>query len=44
MVDIIHSSNINCSTISMILKEKIMEHVKSAVPLISTQLQRSMEK
>ena len=37
MVDVTHSYNMNSSTISMILKnkDKIMEHVKSAVPMIS---------
>ena len=38
MVDIAHSYNMNHSTISTILKnkDKIMEHVKSAVPMMST--------
>ena len=38
MVDITHSYNMNRSTIGMILnnKDKIMEHVKSAVLMIST--------
>ena len=38
MADIAHSHNMNRSTISPILKnkDKIMEHVKSAVPMMST--------
>ncbi|XP_068398055.1 tigger transposable element-derived protein 1-like [Eschrichtius robustus] len=38
MVDVAHSYNLNCSTIGTILKNKdnIMEHVKSAVPMMST--------
>ena len=38
MVDIAHSYNMNHSTIGMILKNKvkIIEHVKSAVPMMST--------
>ena len=38
MVDVACSYNMNCSTISMNLKnkDKIMEHVKSAVPTMLT--------
>ena len=38
MVDAASSYNMNCSTIGTILKnkDKIMEHVKSAVPMMST--------
>ena len=38
MVDIAHSYNMNHSTIGMILKnkDKVMEHVKSAVPMMLT--------
>ena len=38
MVDVAHSYNMNHSTIGTILKneDKIMEHVKSAVPMMST--------
>ena len=38
MVEVAHSYNMNRSTISMILKnkDKIMEHVKSAVPTMLT--------
>ena len=38
MVDVTHSYNMNCSTIGTILinKDKIMEHVKCAVPMMST--------
>ena len=38
MVDVAHSYNMNRSTIGTILKntDKIMEHVKSAVPMMST--------
>ncbi|XP_068393656.1 putative CENPB DNA-binding domain-containing protein 1 [Eschrichtius robustus] len=38
MVDVTHSYNVNRSTIGTILKNKhkIMEHLKSAVPMMST--------
>ena len=38
MVDITRSYNMNCSTIGTVLKnkDKIVEHVKSAVPMMST--------
>ena len=38
MVDVTRSYNMNHSTIGMILKnkDKIMDHVKSAVPMMST--------
>ncbi|TEA25720.1 hypothetical protein DBR06_SOUSAS2510164, partial [Sousa chinensis] len=38
MVDVAHSYNMNRSTIGTILKNKnkVMEHVKSAVPMMST--------
>ena len=38
IVDITHSYDMNCSTIGMILKnkDKIMEYVKSSVPVLLT--------
>ena len=36
IVAIAHSYNVNRSTTGIILKKKIMEHVKSAVPMAST--------
>ena len=38
MVDVTRSYNMNCSTIGTILKnkDKVLEHVKSAVPMMST--------
>lgn len=38
MVDITHSYDMNCSTTGMILKnkDKIMEYVKSSVPVLLT--------
>lgn len=38
MVDVSHSYNVNCLTLSTILKskDKIMEHVNSVVPVILT--------
>ena len=46
MLDIAHSYNMNHSIIGTNLKnkDKIMEHVKSAVPTMLTQYPRSMEK
>ena len=42
MVDVAYTYKTNCSTISMILKnkDKIMEHVKSTVPRMSTILSK----
>ena len=42
MVDFAHSYNVNCSTISTILKnkDKIMEHVKSAVLMMLTRISK----
>ena len=42
MVDVAHSYNMNSSTISTILKnkDKIMEHVKSALLMMSTIIQK----
>ena len=46
MIDIAHSYNMNCSTISMILenKDQIMEHLKSAMPITSTLILKKHEK
>ena len=46
MLDIAHSYNMNHSIIGTNLKnkDKIMEHVKSAVPTVLTKYPRSMEK
>ena len=46
MLDITHSYNMNRSIIGTNLKnkDKIMEHVKSAVPTMLTKYPRSMEK
>ena len=48
MVDVAHSYNMNRSTISMILKnknkDKIMEQVKSAVPMMATIMLKKREK
>ena len=46
MLDIVHSYNMNHSIIGTNLKnkDKIMEHVKSAVPTMLTKYPRSMEK
>ncbi|TEA29199.1 hypothetical protein DBR06_SOUSAS14810001, partial [Sousa chinensis] len=46
MVDLAHSYNMNHSTISMIqkYKDKIMEHVKSAVPVMWTVISKKCGK
>ena len=46
MLDIAHSYNMNHSIIGTNLKnkDKIMEHVKSALPTMLTKYRRSMEK
>ena len=46
MVDIAHPYNMNCSTISIMLKNKdqIMEHVKSAMPIMSPLILKQHEK
>ena len=46
MVDVAHSYNMNRSTIGTILKNKnkVMEHVKSAVPMMSTVISKKCGK
>ena len=46
IVDIAHPYNMNCSTISIMLKNKdqIMEHVKSAMPIMLTLILKKHEK
>ena len=45
MVDVAQSYNIHCSSIGMILmnKDKIVEHVKSAVPVMLTMILKKLE-
>ena len=44
MIDVASSDDMNLSTISMILRNKIMEHVKSAMPMMSTIIMKKHKK